>query len=65
MNERLLRRTEKEIRVGIKAISDGKKTPKEAKLGRMLNALKNLDEPLYLELIDKYKKALKSPFIKK
>lgn len=65
MNERLLNRTEKEIRVGIKAIREGKKTPKEAGLGKMLNAMKNLDEPLYDELMEMYKKALQSPFCKR
>jgi len=65
MNERLLNRTEKEIRVGIRAIRDGNKTPKEAGLGKMLNAMKNLDEPLYEELMEMYKKALQSPFCKK
>jgi hypothetical protein len=65
MNERLLRRAEKEIRVGVKAIRDGYKTPKEAGLGKMLNAMKRLDEPLYDELMALYKKALQSPFCKR
>lgn len=65
MNERLLKKAEKEIRVGIKAIRDGNKTPKESGLGKMLNALKPLDEPLYIELMDLYKKALQSPFCKR
>lgn len=65
MNEKLLNRTEKEIRIRIKAIRDGKKTPKEAGLGKMLNAMKNLDEPLYNELMKMYKKALQSPFCKR
>ena len=65
MNEKLLRKTEKEIRVGIKAIREGKKTPKESGLGKMLNAMKNLDEPLYDVLMKDYKKALNSPFCKR
>lgn len=58
VNERLLRKAEKEILAGIMAIKSGKKTPAEANLGRILNSLKNLDEPLYDELMEKYKKAV-------
>jgi len=65
MNERLLNKTEKTIRVGIRNIRDGKQTPKEAGLGKMLNAMKNLDEPLYNELMEMYKTALQSPFCKR
>ena len=65
MNDKLIQRAEKEIRVGIKAIRDGNKTVKDAGLGKLLNALKTLDEPLYIELIELYKKALKSPFCKR
>jgi hypothetical protein len=61
MNERLLKRSEKTIRVGIKNIKDGLKTPKEAGIGRVLNAMKNLDEPLYDDLLEQYKDALLSP----
>ena len=64
-NERLLKRAEKEIRIGIKAISNGYKAPKEASIGKMLNVLKLFDEPLYLELMKDYKKALQSPFRKR
>lgn len=60
MNERLLIKTEIEIRVGIHSIQNGIKTPKDAGVGKMLNAMKILDNPLYLELMEKYKKALKS-----
>ena len=58
MNERLLRKAEKEVLAGIMAIKSGKKTPAEANLGRILNSLKSLDEPLYDELLEKYKKAV-------
>lgn len=65
MNERLLKQAEKKIKIGINAIRDGKKTPKEASLGKLLNAMKNLDEPLYEKLLKDYKKVLTSPFCKR
>jgi len=65
MNERLLKKAEKEIRLGIKMIRDGYKTPKEASLGQSLNLMKHFDEPLYNELMEMYKKALQSPFCKR
>lgn len=58
VNERILRKAEKEVLAGIMAIKNGTKTPAEANLGRILNSLKNLDEPLYDELMEKYKKAV-------
>ena len=65
MNERILRKAENEIRVGIKSIRDGNKTVKESNLGSVLNAMKLFDEVLYDELFNLYKKALSSPFCKK
>ncbi len=64
-NEKLLKRAEKEIRIGIKSIRNGNKTPKEAGLGKMLNVIKTLDESLHLELMELYKKSLESPFCKR
>lgn len=58
MNERLLKKAEKEVLAGIMSIKNGTKTPAEANLGRILNSLKKLDEPLYDELMKKYKAAL-------
>lgn len=60
MNDRLLNKTERTIIAGIMRIKNGEITPAEAGLGKMLNALKNLDEPLYESLVKKYKEALDS-----
>lgn len=65
MNERFLNKTENTIRVGIRNIRDGKQAPKDSGLGKLLNAMKTLDEPLYEELMEMYKKALQSPLCKK
>lgn len=65
MIEDLLNRTERKIRSGIREIRDGRKTPKEVGLGKLLNSIKTLDEPLYAELMELYKRALQSPFCKK
>jgi len=58
MNERLLYKTEKAIIAGIMKIKNGKISPVESGVPRMLNAIKKLDEPLYDELLEKYKKAI-------
>lgn len=58
-NEKILREAEKKVLSGIMAIKNGKKTPAEAGVGKILNSLKSLDEPLYEELIKKYKEAIK------
>lgn len=58
-NEKILRLTERRVLAGIAEIKNGSKTPAEAGLGRMLNSLKALDEPLYEELMNKYKEAIK------
>lgn len=57
--EKLLNQLEKKVRAGIMSIKNGKLTPKEAGLGKMLNALKPLDEVLHTELMIKYKDAIK------
>ncbi len=64
-NEKLLKRAENDIRIGVKSIRDGKKTPKEARLGKKLNIMKVFDEVLHIELMNLYKNALRSPFCKK
>lgn len=58
-NEKILKLIEKKILSGIADIKNGIKTPAEAKLGKLLNSLKSLDEPLYEELMKKYKEILK------
>lgn len=50
-----LRKIEKTILAKIGAIKRGSITPADAKIGIMLNALKIVDEPLYDELMNKYK----------
>ncbi len=65
MNERLLRKSEKKIRLGIKTIRDGNKTPKDAGVGQTLNLMRHFDEILHSELMELYKKALQSPFCKR
>jgi hypothetical protein len=59
VNDKVLRMSEKKILAGIMAIKKGTKTPAEAGVGKILNALKNIDEPLYEELMIKYKEVLK------
>lgn len=50
----------KKIESGIRAISSGSKTPKEAGLGTSLNRLKELNRGLYDDLLVKYKTALEN-----
>ena len=59
INEKVLRLSEKKILAGIMAIRNGTKTPAEAGVGKILNSLKTLDEPLYENLMKKYKETLK------
>jgi hypothetical protein len=59
-NEKNLIKLEKEIRGKMLAIKNGKLTPKESGIGKMMNIMKSLDEPLYIELIEKYKEILKN-----
>jgi hypothetical protein len=60
MVERNLRLLEKRIRKGIHMIDKGTATPKEAKLGLSLNLMKDFDEVLYEELMNKYKNVVKN-----
>lgn len=48
----------KNVRNGIRAIRMGTKTPSEANVGVSLNKLKSLNEGMYLELMEDYKKVL-------
>jgi len=57
--EKVLRMSEKKVIAGMMAIKNGTKTPAEAGIGKILNTLKTLDEPLYEELIKRYKEILK------
>jgi len=58
VNEKVLRMSEKKVIAGIMAIKKGTKTPAEVGIGKILNSLKALDEPLYEELMKKYKETL-------
>jgi hypothetical protein len=49
----------KNIESGIRALRLRNKTPSEANVGSNLNRLKILNEGMYLEYLEKYKKALK------
>ena len=53
-------RLEKEIRVKMINIKSGKLTPKDSGIGKLINMLKALDEPLYNSTMDEYKKILKN-----
>ena len=58
-NEKILKLSEKKVLGAINAIKNSTLTPAEAGIGKILNSLKTLDEPLYNELMKKYKEALK------
>jgi len=58
-NEKNLIRLEKEIRGKMISIKNGTLTPKESGIGKLMNIMKGIDEPLYTELINKYKQILK------
>jgi len=49
---------EKSIRGKMLAISDKTVTPAESGIGKLINSLKSLDEPLHDELMAKYKETL-------
>jgi hypothetical protein len=48
----------KKIQGGINAIKGGRKSPKEAGLGTAFKKLKDINEPMYDDLIEKYKSAV-------
>lgn len=48
----------KRIGGGIRAINGGRKTPQEAGIGALLNRLKEVNLPMYEELMEKYKEAV-------
>lgn len=49
----------KKVEAGIRAIKLGTKSPKEAGIGAFLNQLKGINEPMYDELMGKYKEVIK------
>ncbi len=57
-NERELIRLEREINSKMKQIKSGQLLPKDSGIGKMINLMKNLDEPLYDKILSEYKKIL-------
>jgi hypothetical protein len=57
-NEKNLIKLEKEIYQKIIQIKSGKLLPKDSGIGKMINLMKNLDEPTYDKLLQEYKSAL-------
>ncbi len=53
-----LNELEKQILVKMRKIKNKSITPKESKIGFMMNRMKESDEVLYTELIEKYKEIL-------
>lgn len=56
---KILDLTERKIRTKMNLIKNGELEPKNSNIGILFNSLKKLDEPLYDELIFKYKEILK------
>jgi hypothetical protein len=57
-NERNLIKLEKDIKTKMNLIKDGKLLPKDSGIGKMINLMKSLDEPLYDRIMVEYKKIL-------
>jgi len=59
-NERDLKRLEKEIYLKMRSIKNGTLLPKDSGIGKMINLMKALDEPLYDKILSEYKSILAS-----
>ena len=59
-SEKELIKLEKEIRSKMIQIKNKKITPAESGIGRLINLMKNFDEPLFEKLMSEYKIILKS-----
>jgi hypothetical protein len=59
-NERNLIKLEKDIKTKMILIKDGKLLPKDSGIGKMINLMKSLDEPLYDRIMVEYKNILSS-----
>lgn len=59
-SEKNIIKLEKEIRVKMIQIKNGKITPAESGIGKFINLLKSIDEPLYDKLMAEYKTILKN-----
>jgi len=56
----MIKSLEKQIIGKMLSIKIGKSTPKDSGIASLLNKMKTLDEPLYNELISRYKVVLKN-----
>ncbi len=54
-SEKNIIKLEKEIIVKMMNIKSGKITPKDSGIGKMINLMKSIDEPLYDKMISDYK----------
>jgi hypothetical protein len=59
-SEKNLIRLEKEIKSRMSQIKNRKLTPAESGIGKLLNMMKPLDEPLYEKIITEYKQILQN-----
>lgn len=59
-SEKNIIKLEKEIRVRMIQIKNGKITPAESGIGKFFNLMKSIDEPLYDKLMAEYKTILKN-----
>ena len=59
-NERDLIRLEKEIYSKMRQIKNGQLLPKDSGIGKLINLMKSLDEPLYDKIMVEYKSILNS-----
>ncbi len=59
-NEKQLIKVESTIRQKMESIREGKLTPKKSGIGKFINSLKALDEPLFDKIMTEYKEILKN-----
>lgn len=59
-SEKNIIKLEKEIIVKMMNIKSGKITPKDSGIGKMINLMKSIDEPLYDKIISDYKLIISS-----
>lgn len=59
-NEKDLVKLEKEIRIKMISIRNKSITPKDSGIGKLINLMKSLDEPLHQKIMSEYKDLLKS-----
>lgn len=57
-SEKNIIKLEKEIRVKMMSIKSGKVLPKDSGIGKLINLMKSIDEPLYEEIMSEYKRVL-------